>query len=500
MVLRVASLVGSLVLLLAAAVSGRAADGDHRVLRIASIHEDLLPGLRVVLPEFERRTGWRASAQAVPYPAHEMWIRTQMLSGRPPDVLLVESADLPTRYGQAGLLVRWDPLMAEPNDQDGAHPGRPWQDAFHNELIHQSRDATGALWCVPYTQYGVGFFYNQDVYGELGLTAPRTWEQLLDNFDAVRRSDRAALVTAVRPNDHQTLWMADMILELLLRPVAAEVNLQAKPGWRYDALDPECTRGEVGTLEERMVAFERGLIDPAKAPAFRETARLVRRLAREFRPDFLSLDGEEVPRIFARGRSVHFLNGTWYLRPLAAVQESIADLAPERVFRWGVFPFPALTDASTDLPRQGGINQNSGLRACFIVPQHERDPERLAAAVELVRFLTTPAVATESFGQTEVYDLPAMIEVAPKPGAGPLVPRERYAFLTLALWRGYDARGEGDFWTLWQSYLGGMTDEDAFLTELSRIHRGALVRLAQANAALLDQAFLDQHLPGGFGP
>jgi len=469
-------------------------------LRIASIHEDLLPGLRVVLEKFSRTTGWRATAQAVPYSAHEMWIRTQMLSGQPPDVLLVESAELPARYGQAGRLVRWDEALAKPNGFDVGHPGRPWQDAFHNELIHQARDATGAIWCIPYTQYGVGFFFNQAVYARLGLAPPRTWEEMLFNFRAVRGAGQTALVTALRPNDHQTLWMADMLLELFLRPVAAEVNLLTKPAWRYDAMDPESTRGEVITLEERLVAFERGLIDPARAPAFRETARLIKQLAAEFRPDFLSLDGEEVPRIFARGQSVHFLNGTWYLRPLAAVQKSIAGIAPERVFPWSVFPFPALTDRSTALPRLGGINQNSGLRACFVVPLNPDDPVRQRAAVDLVRFLTAPGVAAESFGRTEVYDLPAMTETPPKPGAEPLVPRERYAFLRLALWRGYDARGEGEFWTLWQGFLGGEYSEDRFVRELSATHRAALRRLAQTNAHLLDRSFLQQHPTGDLWP
>ncbi|MFO1450130.1 MAG: ABC transporter substrate-binding protein [Opitutaceae bacterium] len=469
-------------------------------LRIASIHEDLLPGVRVVVDTFAQATGWRATAQAVPYAAHEMWIRTQMLSGRPPDVLLVESSELPSRYGQAGRLVRWDDALSKPNRFDVDHPERPWQAAFHNELIHQGRDATGALWCIPYTQFGVGFFFNQAVYAQLKLAPPRTWEDMLTNFRAVRTAGHSALVTAIRPNDHQTLWMADMVLELLLRPVAAEVNLQAQPGWRYDALDPESTRGEVITLEERLVAFERGLIDPARAPAFRETARLMKELAAEFRPDFLSLDGEEVPRIFARGQSVHFLNGTWFLRPLDAVQKSIAALAPDRVFPWSVFPFPALTDRTTALPRLGGINQNSGLRACFVVPLNPGDPERERAAVDLVRFLTAPKVATESFGRTDVYDLPAIRETAPKTGAEPLVPRERYAYLTLALWRGYDARGESEFWTLWQGFLAGRVAEDQFLRDLSVAHRGALRRLAQAHADRLDRTLQQRFPTGGLWP
>ena len=479
------------------AVIGRGAPGP---LRLVSIHEDLLPGLRSVAEEFTARTGWEVEIQAVPYAAHELWIRTQMLSRQAPDVLVVESTDLPWRYGHSGMLVRWDDVLAEPNAFDLVQPGRPWQHAFHDELIQQARDAAGAIWCVPYTQYGVGFFYNRDVYDELQLRPPATWEELLVNFESTRASGKNAFVTAVKPNDHQTLWMADMLLELLLRPAAEQVNLQTRSGWRYDPFDPACARGEVITLEERLVGFDRGLIDPARAPAFREVARLMKRLAAEFRPDFLSLDGEEVPRVFARGQAVHFLNGTWFLRPLSAMQRSIEAIAPERVFPRAVFPFPELTAQSTPLPRLGGINQNSGLRACFVVPRQDALPERQRAAIDLVRYLTAPKVAEESFGRTAVHDLPAMPDVPPKPGAEPLVPKVRYAFLVLAQFRGYDARSEGEFWTLWQSLLGGLIDEDEFVRRLSVSHRAALFRLSQEKAAQMDRAFLALHLPEGFKP
>jgi len=487
---------GGLILLWLAGAQAWAAEP----LRLVSIHEDLLPGMRAVAREFTERTGWEVEIQAVPYSAHELWIRTQMLSRKGPDVMLVESTDLPWRYGHSGLLVQWDEPLANSNPFDEANRDRPWRDSFYDELVQQARDVAGAIWCVPYTQYGVGFFYNEEVYDELGLAPPETWEGLIANFRAVRASGRAALVTAVKPNDHQTLWMADMLLELLLRPAAEQVNLLTRPGWRFDPLDPACARGEVITLEERLVAFDRGLIDPARAPAFRETARLMRTLAQEFRPDFLSLDGEEVPRVFARGQAVHFLNGTWYLRPLTAMQRGIEAIAPERVFPWAVFPFPELSAETTSLPRLGGINQNSGLRACFIASKQDSSPERQRAAIDLVRFLTAPRVAETSFGRTAVHDLPAMREVPPKPGAEPLVPKVRYAFLVLAQFRGYDARSEGEFWTLWQSLLGGMIDEDQFVQRLSASHRAALFRLSQEKASQMDRAFLARHLPKGFAP
>lgn len=469
-----------------------------RSLTLVSIHEDLLPGVRAVLDDFQRQTGHRVRAQAVPYRSHELWIRTQLLGGNPPDVLLVEETALPWSYGRAGLLEPLEDALAEPNRfSAGAASG--WA-AFKPELVQQARDPAGRLWLVPYTQFGVGFFYDRSAYQALDLQPPATWEQLLDNFARVQASGRTALVAAVRSGDGQTEWMADMILELLLRPVAEKVNRRCAPGWHYDPLDPESTRGEAITLEERLAAFDRGWTDPARSPAFAEMARLVKNLVRHLRADFASLDGAEVPRTFARGQSVHYLNGTWYLRPLAAIQRGLSETAPERVFPWGVFPFPELTSQSTPLPRWGGIHQNSGLRACFIVPIRPKDPARRTAAIDLVRFLTSPQVASVSFHQTDVYDLPAMLGVAPKPEAEPLVPRQRFAYLPLARVRGYDARSEEEFWTLWQGFLSQQLSQDVFLTELSGVHRRSLRRLVQSSGASLDREFLAREGVEGWQP
>jgi ABC-type glycerol-3-phosphate transport system substrate-binding protein len=474
--------------------------GPRRPLTVASFHEDLLPGIRAVLPQFEQQMGLPVQALGVPHGSYELWIRTQLLSGDPPDVILIDDLNLIWRYGQTGLLKQLDGPLSGPNPFELAADSRPWLDRLRPELVQQARDGGGRLWCVPFTEFGVGFFYNRKVYDRLRLEPPTTWEELLANFRAVRHAGGTALACAIRSNDYQTVWMTDMLLELLLRPAVPDVNLLAAPGWRYDPLDPASTRGEVVTLDERLVAFERGLIDPARAPAFRETARLMKELAREFRPDFLGLDGEEVTRIFGRGEAAHFLNGTWYLRELSSMQRSIAETAPARVFPWGVFPFPDLTARSTGLPRFGGITQNAGLRVCLLLPAHRGDPARERAALALAQFLTATPVETRLFGETDVYDIPATLGVPLKAGVEPLAPRPRYAYLVTALFRGYDARGEGEFWTLWQQFLGDRLNLDDFLKELSASHRAALARLAAEQAGAIDQAFLKTHLPAGFHP
>ncbi|HEY0946344.1 MAG TPA: ABC transporter substrate-binding protein [Opitutaceae bacterium] len=474
-----------------AALMSFAANGRAETVTVASIHADLLPGLRTIGARFKAETGMDVSVQAVPYAAHELWVRTRLLAGNPPEVLVLEATNLPWRYGNSGQLVDIEAAVA------GDPPAHSWLAKIQPELIQQARDPAGKLWCVPFTQFGLGYFYRQDTYQKLGLTPPLTWLELKSNYERIQAAGGVPQIVAVRSNDFQSAWTADILLELFLRPETVAVNLQHAPGWRYDPLDPTSTHGELVSLEERIIAFADGRIDPERAPAFAEVARLVAELAHGWRGDFLSLDGEEVPLLFARGESAHFLNGTWYLRAFTEIHHAMATVDPATVFPWGVFLFPDLTPDSTPLPLLGNVNQNSGLRACFSIPRQPSHPERERAAMAWVRFVSRPEVARELFANTDVYDLPAVMDAPPKPAVEVLLPKTRYAFLPLAQFRGYDAQSETEFWTLWQQFLSKRIDRVQFLQALSRSHRGALQRLARAQGDRLDRAFITAHLQGG---
>lgn len=473
-----------------AALTCSAATRVVETVTVASIHADLLPGLRSIGARFTTETGINVSIQAVPYAAHELWVRTRLLAGNPPDVLVLESTNLPWRYGNSGQLVDIEASV------DGQPPAHAWLGTIHPELIQQARDPAGKLWCVPFTQFGLGYFYRQDTYQKLGLTPPRTWSDLTRNYERIQSAGGVPQIVAVRSNDFQSAWTADILLELFLRPETVAVNLQHAPGWRYDPLQPESTHGELVSLEERIIAFADGRIDPTRAPAFDEVARLVAELAHGWRGDFLSLDGDEVPLLFARGESAHFLNGTWYLRAFTEIHRAMAAVDPASIFPWGVFLFPELTPDATALPLLGNVNQNSGLRACFSIPRQPKHPERERAALTWVRFVSRPEVARELFANTDVYDLPAVMGAPPKPAVEVLLPKTRYAFLPLAQFRGYDAQSETEFWTLWQQFLSKRINRVQFLQSLSRSHRGALQRLARAQGDRLDRAFIAAHLQG----
>jgi len=459
---------------------------------IATFFSELLPGLRAITEDFEAATGIALDVQGVPYLSYRMWLHARFLGEDPPDVLLLESTELAWRYGQAGLMVCFDDLIDRPNPL--AADTRPWSAAFRKPHIQQSLDTNGHLYLIPFTQYGVGFFYNKKQYTACALQPPTTWDGLLRNMDRLQEEGYTAFVTAVKPDDAQTVWIAATMLECFMRVHIPEVNLRTTPGWRFDCLDRECTIGERIDLSERIAAFEKGIIDPRRAPELAEVARLVKDMSRRWRPDFLSLGGEQIYKIFASGQTAHMMNGTWYLGELADLQALMREVAPETAFDYGVFPFPELTPATTSLARAGGINQNAGMRSCLMVPVQKKAPWRRQAAIALCHYLTLPGPAAKVFSHSNTYDIPAVAAVPPKPEAEALMPKREYAFLPLMNFAGYDTQSLSEFWPLWQGFLGGTMDLETFLAKLSDSHRASLVRQAEIYAEELDVEFLTAQL------
>lgn len=109
----------------------------------------------------------------------EAW-KTQIrnaLSANPPDVVNWYAATRMTPYVDAGLFMDISDL---------------WQEPEFAALASTKGAMTlnGAQWGVPYTYYQWGVYYRADIFRELGLEEPATWEQELANCDAILASGR----------------------------------------------------------------------------------------------------------------------------------------------------------------------------------------------------------------------------------------------------------------------------------------------------------------------
>ena len=109
----------------------------------------------------------------------EAW-KTQIrnaLSAEPPDVVNWYAANRMGPFVDAGLFMDITDWW-EAGDYAGL------------ESVRGALTQDGRQWGIPYTYYQWGVYYRKDIFDELGLSEPETWEQELANCQAILDSGR----------------------------------------------------------------------------------------------------------------------------------------------------------------------------------------------------------------------------------------------------------------------------------------------------------------------
>ncbi len=122
----------------------------------------------------------------------EAW-KTQIrnaLSANPPDVVNWYAANRMTPYVDAGLFMDITDWW-EAGDYAGL-------DSVRGAMTIDDRQ-----WGVPYTYYQWGVYYREDIFNELGLSEPATWEEEVANCQAILDSGRKCYAIGTR-----FLWTA----------------------------------------------------------------------------------------------------------------------------------------------------------------------------------------------------------------------------------------------------------------------------------------------------
>jgi len=122
----------------------------------------------------------------------EAW-KTQIrnsLSADPPDVINWYAANRMTPYVEAGLFMDISDWW-EAGDYEGL------------ESVRGAMTLNDAQWGIPYTYYQWGIYYREDIFSELGLEEPATFEEEIANCQVIIDSGRACYAIGSR-----FLWTA----------------------------------------------------------------------------------------------------------------------------------------------------------------------------------------------------------------------------------------------------------------------------------------------------
>ena len=275
---------------------------------LAAEFETLHPGLDVELTIVDREA-WKTQIR-------------NALSANPPDVVNWYAANRMTPYVEAGLFMDITDWW-EAGDYAGL------------ESVRGALTIDDRQWGIPYTYYQWGLYYRKDIFEELGLSEPATWEEELSNCQTILDSGRKCYTIGTK-----FLWTAGGWFDYLnMRTNGFEHHMQL-------------ARGELSWTE-----------DPGVRQTFANWRQLIDMGA--FIDDHQSYDWQEALPFFVSGEATHYLMGNFAVAPMRA-----AGLTDDQL---DFYQFPLITeglpmgeDAPTDTFHVASGAQNVEAARAFL--------------------------------------------------------------------------------------------------------------------------------------
>ncbi|MBB6672980.1 ABC transporter substrate-binding protein [Cohnella nanjingensis] len=299
------------------------------------------------------------------------WMTTQIAAGEAPDIAW--TSDSLQGFVEKEWLLPLDSYLGQDNpfgDQNVT-----WIDSFTNPELFR-KFPNGSYYSVPIVQAAgsaTTFYYNIDIFKQLNLSVPQTWQQLLDALKKAKEAGYIAAIPVVE-NKGPTLWQ-----------MGAQVSIPLTTNLLGDFNYTGAKSAVELKGDEYIRAIKKGIVSMDR-PEFREIWRLYKEWAQMW-PDGWAT--QDMMPLWREGKVAVREGGMWEL------QQELSDT--KRQFKWGVFPMPAVGSDSSkyavDLPKSKGFQKNtSSMFDLGIVKPTVEKKGTTEAAIRFLQYLTTAKV------------------------------------------------------------------------------------------------------------
>ena len=252
-------------------------------------HPDVQPFFTELSGAFQERTGATLDVQFLQWGAAHDRFATAIAGGTTPDV-----AELGTtwvgEFGDAGALVDLGPKVQEAGLADD----------FHDVLV-ESGTLDGSLYGMPWYAGVRSIVYRTDVFAELGLNPPTTWDELVAVGQRIKEARPDLLPLPVAGDNEFAVYP-------FLWGAGGEIATRNGDTWT-SAVDSPQSREGIRFYSDLAVAH--GFSTPAAA-TWRET---------------------DLRDAFTKGQAAMIFSGSW-------TPKAIVEAAPELEGKIGAFPVP----------------------------------------------------------------------------------------------------------------------------------------------------------------
>jgi len=306
-------------------------------------------------------------------PERFTWIKTHMLAGTLPDVVMI--------YFPSDDFRDPDLVYDLASDLDQPSPysdNATWRDDFPQDavLLNEWAGPNGENFFVGPTLSGdtgvTSFLYNKDIFDEVGVEPPTTWAEFMDIQQKIKDAGYTPFFQPITgPLGWLINWPRYAIEDQLLDDVIRACDFE----------DPK----DNISVKELTWCVKSGTFR-ADDPRYMETMRILKDWSPYWQEGFLAPPAEGDPFVSGDVAMEHTMN-LWIGRYLAN---------PDIDFEWGTFYEPPVTEETTDLVEDVFIRRvgNTGAAASgsqfLMIPKTTVDDGKLAIARDLAQYTTAP--------------------------------------------------------------------------------------------------------------
>ncbi|MBR7040570.1 MAG: carbohydrate ABC transporter substrate-binding protein [Clostridia bacterium] len=368
-----------------------------------------------------------------PQDGYADWVKAQFQSY---DDVLPE-ADIV--YGNLAGSDRTDKVI---NYFDYAFDDDPYYDGEWNEAIAfdmQNKDVISGMWdCVSVTGVQVLWFYNADIFAEVGVQPPKTWDEFIDVCEKLEAAGYQPLAVPGTFNSfwaNQMGWIAQCYADQTTRSQIEIVRAhegdycydpEIDGKFVYDPTDPHNDDG--ANVNNNGVRFWKAFLKDGTIRADSEGMKTVWSNFAKIFPkyaggeNFYGTDGTGAKTLFYQGKAAIWLDGSWffgdYLNTMDTIEKgeavtldnsdgSTTSLEGLKKFGLGTFAMPSMEGEGIEAPART-IEVATGFLSAI-----KKDIDHDDMVVDFMMFYSSP----------EGYStfLSALIEAGGTPDGLPLV-------------------------------------------------------------------------------
>lgn len=321
-----------------------------------SVDNNLEDGLEAVINNYSKiHPEVEIELISKPVSGYQEWIKEQYAANNAPTIESNHTSSILTHHEQ-GLTYDFKADLDKVNEYDGVI----WRDEFMDEKLNRAGDGIS----LPWFDLGVAYYYNKNIYRELNLRIPTTWNEFMENCEKIEQSGKNPIALMAQKKD-ALIWLR-WYLEAGLANEAVRKN-------------PEIDKNNNGSIsnEEIIEAVVTGVFDVSRG----ENRKILKNLLKEFKRygdyahNAVELDESEAKQEFLTGNAAHIMSGSWDMKGFTCNKSDSVEI--------GAFRLPKITKENTDYP--GDTPFIGGVQSLTVSNSASEDQK--AAAIDFLKFL-----------------------------------------------------------------------------------------------------------------